>query len=107
MTIFFGALTLGSVIWGKLASLIGLETTHFVAAAAAAAVIPLTWRWKLQTGAGLDLTPSMHWPAPITTREIEHDRGPVLVTIEAWSLRPYAVEREPARRTQPDRSMDW
>ena len=82
MTIFFGALALGSVIWGKLASLIGLETTHFVAATAAVAVIPLTWRWKLQTGAGLDLTPSMHWPAPITTREIEHDRGPVLVTVE-------------------------
>jgi MFS family permease len=82
MTIFFGALTLGSVIWGKLASLIGLETTHLVAAGAAAAVIPLTWRWKLQTGAGFDLTPSMHWPAPITTREVEHDRGPVLVTVE-------------------------
>jgi MFS family permease len=82
MTIFFGALTLGSVIWGKLASLFGLEMTHFVAAAAAAAVIPLTWRWKLQTGAGLDLTPSMHWPAPITTHEIDHDRGPVLVTVE-------------------------
>jgi MFS family permease len=82
MTIFFGALTLGSVIWGKLASLFGLEMTHFVAAAAAAAVIPLTWRWKLQAGAGLDLTPSMHWPAPITTHEIDHDRGPVLVTVE-------------------------
>jgi MFS family permease/quinol monooxygenase YgiN len=82
MTIFFGALSVGSVIWGKLAGLIGLETTHFVAAAAALAVIPLTWRWKLQTGASLDLTPSMHWPAPITTREIEHDRGPVLVTVE-------------------------
>jgi len=82
MTIFFGALSLGSVIWGKLAGLIGLQTTHVVAAAAAFVVIPLTWRWKLQTGAGLDLTPSMHWPAPVTTREIEHDRGPVLVTVE-------------------------
>ena len=82
MTIFFGALSLGSVLWGKLAGAVGLETTHLVAAAAALAVIPLTSRWKLQTGAGLDLTPSMHWPAPITTREIEHDRGPVLVTVE-------------------------
>jgi MFS family permease len=82
MTIFFGALTLGSVIWGKFAGLTGLESTHFVAAAAAAAVIPLTWRWKLQTAAGLDLTPSMHWPAPITPHEIEPDRGPVLVTVE-------------------------
>jgi hypothetical protein len=53
MTVFFGALSLGSVIWGKLAGLLGLATTHFAAAAVAAAVIPLTWRWKLQTGAGL------------------------------------------------------
>jgi len=82
MTVFFGALSLGSVIWGKLAGLVGLERTHLVAAAAAAAVIPATWRWKLQTAAGVDLTPSMHWPTPITTREIEQDRGPVLVTAE-------------------------
>ena len=49
--------------------------------------IPLTWRWKLQTGAGVDLTPSMHWPAPITAQDIEHDRGPVLVTVE-YRIRP-------------------
>ena len=24
----------------------------------------------------------MHWPAPIVTHEIEHDRGPVLVMVE-------------------------
>jgi len=42
----------------------------------------MTWRWKLQTGAGLDLSPSMHWPAPIVTHEAEQDRGPVLVTVE-------------------------
>jgi predicted MFS family arabinose efflux permease len=82
MTVFFGALSLGSVIWGKVAGLLGLPAAHFAAAAAAVAVIPITWRWKLQTGADVDLTPSMHWPAPITTREIEHDRGPVLVTVE-------------------------
>jgi MFS family permease len=82
MTVFFGALSLGSVIWGKVAGLAGLPAAHFAAAAAALAVIPLTWRWKLQTGAELDLTPSMHWPVPVTTREIEHDRGPVLVTVE-------------------------
>jgi MFS family permease len=82
MTVFFGALTLGSAVWGKVAGVVGLSFAHFIAAAGALVVIPLTWRWKLQTGAGVDLTPSMHWPAPITTREIEHDRGPVLVTIE-------------------------
>ncbi len=82
LTVAFGAMTLGSVLWGKVAGMIGLPLAHFAAAAGALGVIALTRRWKLQTGAGVDLTPSLHWPAPITSREIEHDRGPVLVTVE-------------------------
>jgi MFS family permease len=82
VTIFFGSLALGSAIWGQVAGMAGLPAAHFMAAVGALLAIPLTWRWKLQTGAGLDLTPSMHWPAPIVTHEVEKDRGPVLVTIE-------------------------
>jgi len=53
-----------------------------LAAAGGVITIPLTRRWKLQTGADVDFSPSMHWPAPITTHAIEKDRGPVLVTVE-------------------------
>jgi MFS family permease len=81
-TTFFGALSLGSAIWGQLAGLTGLSTALFVAAAGAIAAIPLTWHWKLQTAAGIDLTPSMHWPTPVLSHDIEQDRGPVLVTVE-------------------------
>jgi MFS family permease len=86
-TVFFGCLTLGSALWGELAAVLGLPAAHFLAAAGIVVAIPLTWRWKLQTGAGVDLTPSMHWPTPITAQEIEHDRGPVLVTVE-YRIRP-------------------
>jgi MFS family permease len=79
---FFGCLALGSAIWGQVAGMAGLPAAHLVAAAGALLAIPLTWRWKLQTAAGLDLTPSMHWPEPIVAHEVEEDRGPVLVTIE-------------------------
>jgi predicted MFS family arabinose efflux permease len=79
--VFFGCLTLGSAAWGEVASFVGLPTAHFLAAAGAVIAIPLTWRWKLQTGAGSDLTPSMHWP-PITALDVAQDRGPVLVTVE-------------------------
>jgi hypothetical protein len=82
MTIYFGAHTVGSALWGQVATLLGLPLTHFIAAAGACLTIPLTWRWHLQTGADLDLTPSMHWPAPITSQNIEKDRGPVLVTVD-------------------------
>jgi predicted MFS family arabinose efflux permease/quinol monooxygenase YgiN len=86
-TVFFGCLALGSAAWGEIGQVLGLPAAHFLAAAGALAAIPLTWRWKLQTGAGLDLTPSMHWPAPITTQEIARDRGPILVTVE-YHIRP-------------------
>jgi predicted MFS family arabinose efflux permease len=82
VTTFFGAVSLGSAIWGQVAAMAGLPAAHVLAAAGLLVAIPLTWRWKLQTGAGVDLTPSMHWPAPIVTHEVEQDRGPVLVTVE-------------------------
>jgi predicted MFS family arabinose efflux permease len=81
-TVFFGCLTVGSAAWGEVAAWVGLPAAHFLAAAGAVIAVPLTWRWKLQTGAGADLTPSMHWPAPITKQAIDEDRGPVLVTVE-------------------------
>src|SRR5262249_53135232 len=82
MTVYFGAHTAGSALWGQVAALAGLPLALFIAAAGALLAIPLTWRWHLQTGADIDLTPSMHWPAPIVSGEIEQDRGPVLVTVE-------------------------
>ena len=92
VTAFFGAMTIGSAIWGQVAGMVGLPAAHFIAAAGAVAAIRLTWRWKLQTAAGLDLTPSMHWPAPIVAHEVEQDRGPVLVTVE-YRIDP--KDREP------------
>ena len=92
VTTFFGAMTAGSTLWGQVAGMMGLPAAHLVAAVGALIAIPLTWRWKLQTAAGLDLTPSMHWPAPVGAGEIERDRGPVLVTIE-YRIDP--KDREP------------
>jgi MFS family permease len=82
MTVLFGSTTLGSAIWGEVASAAGLPAAHFLAAAGALLAIPLTWRWKLQTALGMDLSPSMSWPAPIVTGHVENDQGPVLVTVE-------------------------
>src|SRR5580704_6030656 len=69
VTVLSAGLTIGSAIWGQVATIAGLPLAHFIAAGGALIAIPLTWRWKLQTGADLDLTPSMKWPAPITTHE--------------------------------------
>ena len=112
VTVMFGALTIGSAIWGELAAMVGLTTALLIAAVGAIIAIPLTRAWKVQTGAVDDLSPSMHWPAPITTSSIEPDRGPVLVTVE-YHIEP--KNREPflqalgrsARVRRRDGAYDW
>jgi MFS family permease len=86
-TVFFGCLTVGSAVWGKVAAVLGLPAAHFLAAGGVLAATALTWRWKLPAGTDIDLAPSMHWPAPITSYAIQQDRGPVLVTVE-YRIRP-------------------
>ena len=82
VAVFSGALTLGSALWGQVARIGGVPIAHFIAAAGTLLAIALTWRWKLQTGAAVDLTPSMHWPTPVLGRHVTGDAGPVLVTVE-------------------------
>ncbi len=86
-TIMFGSLTLGSLVWGELASRIGLSAAHLGAAAGAIATVVVLVRWKLQAGGILDLTPSGYWPEPVLTDHVDGDRGPVLVTVE-YRIRP-------------------
>jgi hypothetical protein len=74
--VFFGAIAAGSALWGQLASMLGLPAAYFIAAAAALLGIALTWRWKLLSGAGVDLAPSMQWPAPVLAIDADADRGP-------------------------------
>src|SRR5712671_309529 len=82
VAVMFGAMSLGSAIWGKAAAFTGVPIACMIAAAGAALSVPILMRWKLQTAATLDLTPSMHWPEPIVSSEIDSDRGPVMVTVE-------------------------
>lgn len=65
----FAGLAVGSIVWGQAAQMIGFPAVHIIAAIALLASVPLLWRWKLQTAAGLDLAPSMHWPAPLLSHD--------------------------------------
>jgi MFS family permease/quinol monooxygenase YgiN len=82
VSVFFGSMSAGSLAWGYTAHLIGIPMTLVIAAVSAGLAIPLTRRWKLQTGERMDLSPSMHWPQPLLATDIAHDRGPVMVMIE-------------------------
>jgi hypothetical protein len=89
--VMFGSLTLGSAIWGNVASFVGLPSTHLCAALGTVVFIPLLWPWKLKTGAALNLTPAVHWPNPALSDAVGDDRGPVLVTVE-YQINP--IDRE-------------
>jgi predicted MFS family arabinose efflux permease len=112
VTVFFGAMTAGSALWGQLASAFGLPAAHFIAAAGAVAGIALTWRWKLQGGQGVDLAPSMHWPAPVLAVDASADRGPVLVTVE-YQINPEKRDgfliaiRDLGQQRQRDGAYSW
>jgi quinol monooxygenase YgiN len=49
----------------------------------------------------------MHWPAPITVQDIEHDRGPVLVTVE-YRIRPQDRDAflDAIAKLEPERRRD-
>jgi MFS family permease len=82
VTVFFGSMTVGSALWGELARTTGLTLALLMAAGGALLGAPLTARWKLRTAAGLDLNPSLHWPEPIVTGNVDSDAGPVMVLVE-------------------------
>lgn len=86
-TVMFGALTIGSAVWGEVAALLGVPAAHVIAAAGALIAIPLLWRWKLNVGADLNLAPSLHWADPVLSADVDADRGPVLVTVE-YQIKP-------------------
>ena len=82
LTAYFGALTLGSAVWGEVASLKGVPFALCTAAAGALIGMALTWRWKLQTGAALNLTPAMRWRSPAFLNRVADDQGPILAIAE-------------------------
>jgi MFS family permease len=89
--VFYGAMTVGSAIWGQVAAWVGLPGAHTIAAASMLVAAGVTWRWKLQYALAIDLSPSMHWPLPQALQLQDASDGPVMVTVE------YQVAKEHLR----------
>jgi MFS family permease len=81
LTVFFGCMTLGSIVWGQVASLTSIPTALFVAAAGAALLAVATFPLKLNLGASMDLAPSLHWPAPILPESDSESDRPVEIHV--------------------------
>ncbi len=82
MLFFFGGMAAGSFFWGALASQIGIPNTLYIAGAVLLFGLLFTHSYKLSGRESLNLSPSLHWPAPTMALDTDHEEGPVLVTVE-------------------------
>ena len=82
LIVFFGSMAIGSIVWGALANALTMTPVFFIAAAAAV-VGTIANRWlPLASTEGIDLSPSLHWPAPNVDAPAEGEQGPAMVTVE-------------------------
>jgi hypothetical protein len=61
---------------------LSLTATLLCAAAALAASLILSLRYRLKLEEKIDLSPALHWPEPVLSSQLPPDAGPVLVTVE-------------------------
>jgi MFS family permease len=87
VVVFMGGMAIGSVLWGQVATRVGIPNALTTAAIGTLIAIVLTWRFKLGAHEKLDFSPSMDWPAPLLAETPEPDGGPVMVTI-SYRVRP-------------------
>lgn len=81
LMVFNGAMAGGSLGWGGVAGAVGIPTALLISAAGLFVAALILKRIALPAGEA-DLTPSRHWPEPLTSDSVENDRGPVLILIE-------------------------
>lgn len=81
LTVFFGSMTVGSALWGQLASHYSISVSLCVAAAGMILASSTVLRWRLDQDPDLNLDSASedeNMPRP----EIRHERGPVMVCYE-------------------------
>jgi MFS family permease len=91
LIVFFGSMALGSLAWGALANALTMTPVIAMASLATLLGIAANKRLTLTAVEGLDLSPSLHWPAPDLHLPLEGDSGPVMITVE-YKIDPSRAE---------------
>ena len=97
---------------GLVAERLGLAPAHYIAAGGALVAVLVTRRWRLHTGPQADLTPSMHWPAPVLAGPVGR-RTPGRSWSRSntpWPPKPRRVSRRTGargRERRRDGAYDW
>jgi hypothetical protein len=80
--VFYGGLAICSVLWGLVASQVGVPLALVASAAWMALALTAGLRFRLPAGIGPDVEPAHNFPEAPAIPVTEHDRVPVLVTVE-------------------------
>jgi predicted MFS family arabinose efflux permease len=82
LLVFQGGMAIGALLWGTLATHAGTATTLLCAASGLILGLVAKRWFRITTGAGIDLMPSMHWPTPLGHETPEQGQGPVMIMVE-------------------------
>lgn len=112
LLVFQGAMALGSVIWGEVASRAGLRTTLVLAGIALIAGAALTSRIRFVKAKETDTAPSQHWQEPQIEVSPDPEHGPVLVTVEYFidhdDVAQFSTAMKPVERIRRrDGAIQW
>jgi len=80
VVVFMGGMALGAILWGQVATHIGIPPALTIAAVGMVLAIGATWRFELGDHDALDFTPSSEWPMPVLAEAPNPDSN-VMVTI--------------------------
>jgi len=81
VVVFMGGMAIGSVLWGQVASWMGIPFALTAAAVGMVAAVALTRGLGLGEGHARDFRPSMAWTPPVLVEPAQPDRS-TMVTIE-------------------------
>ncbi len=87
-----GSMSVGSLLWGKVAEDAGIPAALLIAALCTALALLVTRRRPIGEIDRMDLRPSRHWRMPDVREAITHERSPVMVMIR-YQVKP-GCERE-------------
>lgn len=79
LTVFYGAMTAGSVVWGQTASMQSTTSALIYAGVGMLLAVALTLGWRLAADPELNLDLSASLPGH--TIDVEHDKGPIQVAV--------------------------
>ncbi|MEM8602528.1 MAG: MFS transporter [Cyanobacteria bacterium P01_H01_bin.121] len=85
--VFQGGMAIGSVIWGIIATHLGISEAFGIATGVLLLGIAAAPRYPIRLGDQSSLTPSMHWAEPVMAIEPQPDDGPVLLQLE-YQIQP-------------------